>query len=412
MKRLMALFLSAMLVLSLVPAVTLAEDQTVTLWMCSWWEDAVPKVIERFESDPANEGYTLKVETFPINGYLDKITAAILGGTAPDVIDVDVTFLGNLVRRNLLTPFTEEDLADVDVSDFVAGVWDAGVFNGTVYAMPNRSSTGAFIYNKTIFDKAGVPYPTNDWEVADFLDICAKLTEASNNEYYAYCVAMALSDPSNFNTAFDFLLWGNGADYFNDDYTAVTLDNPEAITAIQQYIDLFTNGYVPEGAINYTLTNDAVPLFCQGQLAMMPNTSSWTTTFQESGVDYGVCLAPGRSNGSGGYTFVIPATAQNPDGGKKFVKWFTQADVLGELMIRTPSRISTNLNYAPWNDEENAIFTAAGEFSRPTPSIPEWAEIRLIMVQEMQKAVMGQQSAEETAKAVTAQGNALLAEAE
>lgn len=412
MKKFLALFLSAMLLFSAVPMMALAEDTTITLWMCSWWEDQVPKIIETFEADPANDGYSLTIETFPINGYLDKITAAILGGTAPDVIDVDITFMGSLVRRNLLTPFTEEELADVDVSDFVAGVWNANIYNNTVYGMPNRSSTYAWLYNKTIFDKAGVPYPTDDWTVQDFMDICAKLSEASNGEYYPYCGSLSPTDPSNFNTSFDFILWGNGGDYMNADYTEMTLDTPEGIKSIQQYMDLFSNGYVPEGSINYTMTNDGVPLFCQGQLAMIPNTSNTLNAVLESDIDYGTCLTPDRNNGVGGYTFVVPVTAQNPDAGKKFVKWFTQADVLGELMIRTPSRISTIENYAPWNDENNASLNAAAPYSRSAPGVPEWPEIRLIMIQEMQKAVMGQQTAEETAKAVTEQGNALLAEAE
>ena len=105
----------------------------------------------------------------------------------------------------------------------------------------------------------------------------------------------------------------------------MTFNTPEAVKAIQEYLDLFTNKYVPEGAINYTLTNDAVPLFCEGKIAMMPNTSSWTTTFAESGVNYGVCLTPDKNNGAGGYTFVVPVTAATPEGGKKFVKWFTRA---------------------------------------------------------------------------------------
>lgn len=411
MKKIVSLLVVAVMLCCMLPMSALAADQTLTLWMCSWWADALPKIIERFESDPANAGYKLKIETFPINGYLDKVTSAILGGNAADIIDVDVTFLGSLLRRNLLTEFTAEDLADVDVSDFVAGAWNAGVYNGKVYAMPNRSSTAAFIYNKDLFDQAGVAYPTDDWTMDDFLAICQQLRAGLADDQYPYVAAVSASDPSNFNTTFDFMYWAAGAEYMNDEMTEMTFNTPEAVKAIQEYLDLFTNKYVPEGAINYTLTNDAVPLFCEGKIAMMPNTSSWTTTFAESGVNYGVCLTPDKNNGAGGYTFVVPVTAANPEGGKKFVKWFTQSDVLGELMIRTPSRISTNQNYEPWNNEENAIFNKASAYSRTTPLIPEWNEIRLFMIGEMQKGIMGQMTAQEIADSVTKYGNELLAEA-
>ena len=80
-------------------------------------------------------------------------------------------------------------------------------------------------------------------------------------------------------------------------------------------------------------------------------------------------------------------------------------------MIRTPSRISTNQNYEPWNNEENAIFNKASAYSRTTPLIPEWNEIRLFMIGEMQKGIMGQMTAQEIADSVTKYGNELLAEA-
>ena len=408
MKRIISLVLCLAMLLAL-PLAAHAETN-ITVWMGSWWEEAAPKVEERFNADPANEGYTLTIETFPINGYLDKVIAATLGGTPPDVADVDVTFMGALVRRDLILELSAEDIADVDVADFVQGVWNAGVFGERLFAIPNRSSTGAFIYNKTIFDNAGIPYPTNEWEVKDAYEMMLKLRDASNGEYYPTVVATSPSDPSNFTTCFDYMLWGLGGDYLNDDSTAVTMDTPEAIEAIQFYVDLFNEKLVPEGAINYTLTNDAVPLFCEGKVAMMNNTSSWTTAFNESGVDYGVVLTPGRSNGSGGWTYVIPATAPNPDASLKFMKWFTQTDVLGEMMIRTPSRISSNLNYAPWNEPVNDIYNEAGLHSHRSPVIPEWAEIRIVIINEVQKAIMGQQTAEQAGKNITEQGNALIAE--
>ena len=412
MKRSLACILCLVLLVALFPSAALGEEK-ITVWMCSWWEDAVPKIIETFEADPANEGYSLTIETFPINGYLDKITAAVLGGTAPDVVDVDVTMIGSLVRHGLLEPFTEADLEGIDVSDFVSGAWTASAFGGQQYGLPNRSSSGAFMYNKAIFDAAGVAYPQDGWVLSDMLAKCEELKGAITEEgVYPFVCAVSPSDPSNFTTSFDTFVWGCGGDYMTPNQDALAMDTPEGIAAIEAFVDLFNKGYVPEGAINYTLTNDAVPLFCQGKVAMMPYTSSWTTIIKESGIDYDVCLAPGGASGAGGYSFLIPVTAKNIDGGKKFSKWFTQADVLGELMIRTPSRISTNKNYAPWNDADNEIFIRSSAYTRSLPGIPEWADFRLIMIEEMQKAIMGLQDAETTGKTMAERCNALLAEAE
>lgn len=411
MKRTLALLLVSALLIAVLPLTALAEDTAITVWMGSWWEDTVPKIVEKFEADPANAGYKLVIETFPNNAYVEKIISAILGGTAPDVVDVDWTFLGALVSRNLLTEFTPDDLKDVDLNDFFPAAISSATFGGKMYALANRGGTGAGIaYNKAIFDKAGIPYPTDDWTLDDYYETLTKLKAASNGEYYPTAIAAATSDPANFTTTYEFMLWSKGGDYFSADGTAVTMDTPEAIASIEFLKKIYDEGLVPEGCINYTIPVDIVPLFTEGKIAMMDYGDSWIPTLKESKIDYGTVLRPDKGCGTGGWMFAVPVTAPNPDASKKFVKWFTQADVLGDLMIRTPARISTNQNYAPWNGEDYATLVKAGEFAHNPVLIPQWSEIRLIMIREVQKVLMGEQTAEQAGKAITEQGNALLKE--
>lgn len=79
-------------------------------------------------------------------------------------------------------------------------------------------------------------------------------------------------------------------------------------------------------------------------------------------------------------------------------------------MIRMPSRISSTENYAPWNSEDYAVLNEAAALAKAPPTLPEFTELRLIIITEMQKAVMGEQTAEEAAANIVEQGNALIAE--
>lgn len=82
MKKTLCTLMTVLMVIALLPS-AFAEDKTITVWMGSWWADDVARVEEAFAADPANEGYDLVIETFPNNSYVEKIIAAVLGGTAP-----------------------------------------------------------------------------------------------------------------------------------------------------------------------------------------------------------------------------------------------------------------------------------------------------------------------------------------
>ncbi len=410
MKKTLCTLMTVLLVIALLPS-AFAEDKTITVWMGSWWADDVARVEEAFAADPANEGYDLVIETFPNNSYVEKIIAAVLGGTAPDVAAIDVTFLGALMRRDLLIEFTEEDLAEMDVEDFKPGIWNSCLYDGKAYAIPYRGGIGeAFVLNKALFEQAGVPLPEEDWTLEDFLEICEALKAGANGEFYPYAVAGSTVDPANFESSFTWLLYANGGSWVNEEQTEVTMDSEGSVAAIQMWMDLFENGYVPEGCINYTISNDVLPMFTEGKIAMMNYSDAYVDAIKESDIDYVVYKTPSGFGRTGGWLFTIPISTENEAGAKQFVKWFTESDNLGELMIRMPSRISSTENYAPWNSEDYAVLNEAAALAKAPPTLPEFTELRLIIITEMQKAVMGEQTAEEAAANIVEQGNALIAE--
>lgn len=55
------------------------------------------------------------------------------------------------------------------------GLIEELTIDGKIYALPFRSDFWVVYYNKDIFDKAGVPYPTNDMSWAQFDEIAGKL---------------------------------------------------------------------------------------------------------------------------------------------------------------------------------------------------------------------------------------------
>ncbi|WP_425468809.1 ABC transporter substrate-binding protein [Rhizobium straminoryzae] len=103
--------------------------------------------------------------------YTQMITTQLTGGSTDiDVVTVkDVPGYATLVKAgNIvdLTGYMRE--AKIETAPF-GGLIEALTIDSKVYSLPFRSDFWILYYNKDIFDKAGVPYPTNDmtWKQFD-----------------------------------------------------------------------------------------------------------------------------------------------------------------------------------------------------------------------------------------------------
>jgi multiple sugar transport system substrate-binding protein len=100
----------------------------VTIQVGSWWEDAVPKIQAAFAKDHPN--ITLNFQLTAIDGYVDKFTAAALGGTPPDIVDIEASQISTVAAAGLLEPL--DDLASaLPKDDFASAIWDASSYEGT-----------------------------------------------------------------------------------------------------------------------------------------------------------------------------------------------------------------------------------------------------------------------------------------
>ncbi|WP_170854180.1 ABC transporter substrate-binding protein [Microlunatus flavus] len=377
---------------------------TVTVWVGSWWEPNVQAIQTAWKAD--HPEITLDLELLPISGYADKFTSSALGGTPPDLVDLDVSMLSSIAAKNLLQPMTDFVASEkIDKSAYAQAVWTASTFKGTQYGIPDHAFSSFLYYNKSLFDKAGLPYPTADWDYATFLADAQKL---SGDGVSGFGMAADLSDPAN---AMDFIaqcIWGHGGDIFNADQTKATINSPEAVAGLTYWADLYTKYHVvPSGTPNFTVTRDVVPLFEAGKVAMVSQGAQLMTEFaKHPDIDYGMVTMPGKVNRGGGWTMGLPVGAKNPAAAKVFLSWFADAKRQGELMPTTPAIIRSN-DVAPWNKKQFAVSTAAFADSRSLPQVANWTPMQTAIVTELQKVLVGQKSVQQAADSMAQQLDAL-----
>ena len=196
----------------------------------------------------------------PADSVDQKLDAALAAGNAADVIMMSPDWKG-LRSKWLedLTPYVEKE--NIELADFTPGADDGYITpDGTREGLPTTQSTFLIAYNKSIFDKAGVPYPTEDWTWDDFSDIAQKVSSGSGgNRTYGM---VSHWSQNRFATYF----YGGGP--YNNDWTKQTVDDPKTIKSLELIEKLVKTEALPDDAASKSIPVDA--MFVSQKAAMYP----------------------------------------------------------------------------------------------------------------------------------------------
>ena len=109
---------------------------------------------------------------------------AMLGGAGPDVVEHCCARGYNLARQGFfvnLDPLIKRDIPDSIRRDWVS--WLMEIFRTKEegqFALPMYTGTIGLYYNKTAFQKAGIPFPDETWDWSKYSDVATRLTDAAN----------------------------------------------------------------------------------------------------------------------------------------------------------------------------------------------------------------------------------------
>jgi multiple sugar transport system substrate-binding protein len=161
------------------------SDEAIELRM-TWWggqerHDRTLEVIEMYEAQ--NPNVTIVAEYSGFDGYFDKLTTQFAAGNAPDIIQYGGN-LNDFVGRNVVLPLDEFVGDELDVSKHDQSMLDAATFDGKLYGVTLGSNAWGVLVNKTVFEEANVPLPSQDWTWEDFEKTAAQITEATNKKIY------------------------------------------------------------------------------------------------------------------------------------------------------------------------------------------------------------------------------------
>ena len=205
------------------------SELTVNIWDNNQ-RDGLQQIADEWT---ATSGVKVQINVVDWDNYWTLLEAGASGGEMPDVFWMHSNTAQMYMENDLLLPLDDYIAADdaIDLSKYYEGVVNLykRADNGVQYALPKDHDTIALLYNKALFDKYGVEYPTDDWTWEDMRDAAAAITEAGAADgVYGYACNTTNNQDGWYNVVYDY-----GAQIITDDHKGTTIGSAEGKAAME-----------------------------------------------------------------------------------------------------------------------------------------------------------------------------------
>lgn len=168
------------------------------------------------------------------SGEGDPLLAQMVSGDAPDVFDAWTSRATPYIDAGQvvdLKPLFDRDYAGAAREDFYPWVIAAqSLPGGLQWGMPRYVNLTVLIYNKDMFDAAGVAYPDDTWNQDTYAQALSSLTQKEGDRTRVYGGHIPVFDYGRFANKVE--AWG-GTVVDPADSTHATFDSPEAQAAAE-----------------------------------------------------------------------------------------------------------------------------------------------------------------------------------
>ena len=278
-------------------------------------------------------GVSVNINVVDWDNYWTLLEAGASGGQMPDVFWMHSNTAQMYMENDLILPLDDYIAADdaIDLANYYEGIVDLYKSNGVQYALPKDHDTIALLYNKAIFDKYGVEYPTDDWSWNDVLAAATAITEAGKDDgVYGYAINTSNNQDGWYNLVYDY-----GAQIITDDHKGTTIGSEEGKAAMEMLRQILEVS-APQTTVAETGTDS---LFISGLTAMITQGSWMINTYYkaENSGDYAWAMLPYADvNGNGqcdegerysaynGLGWAASAAVADPDAAYSLISYFCQ----------------------------------------------------------------------------------------
>ncbi len=293
-----------------------AEPVNLEFWTISLqptFTDFFNKLISDYEA--ANAGVTVNWTDLPYDSIQEKLVTAAAGGKSPDVVNLNTQMALTLAGKDALVDL-EAEATEEQKGIYVKSLYDSTKIGNSVYAFPWYASPNIMIYNKELFEKAGITeIPTNYQAAFDMAKTMKEKTGA-----YLY------NPPEFFN-----LLVEEGIPVLNEDNTAAAFNTPDTVKLLEAFKTMTDADYLPK--TNWGKWDNELKLFETGKLAIISSSGSSLSRIKDEAPDVYEKIGLAKPlTGNIGLSrnalmnVVVPEASKNHEAAIKFASYITNDD--------------------------------------------------------------------------------------
>ena len=300
--------------------------------------------------------------------YFQKIHLLIASNLAPDVI-----FINNLYLP-VYADFLEDLTTYTDKSAFFDKTLQALSFEGKLLAIPRDASNMVVYYNKSLFNKYKIPYPTKNWTFDDLLKISLEFKKHN-------IFGISFDEQPLFYLPY---LMSSGGGILSDDLKTTIIDNPNSQYGLKFYADL-RNKYnvAPKKYQSASLT--MAQMFLQQKLAMQVS-GRWlvpkyrtTAYFEWDIINFPIgkdgSIVPMDASG-----WAISKASKNKTQAIKLIQYLSSKENISKMTssgLITPARIdvANSKDFLDGKPKSSQLFIDVIKTSKPTPVSKNYREL-------------------------------------
>jgi multiple sugar transport system substrate-binding protein len=296
-------------------------------------------VIEQWNKE--NPDIQIKIETLPpgVGEIVKSLSASAIANNAPDLFNNLDTYADQLADNNFsldLVKYFGTGTYPLARKDFNQGFLSSYVpINQpkTVTGLPIAADATVVFYNKTLFKKAGVPFPKQGWTYDEYMSTCSKLSAwgaKQTPQVWGNSGGPGGGSASIWQAQYNPYLRSVGAYTYDRNTNTSAIGSAKAVAAWTQMLKPWQNGCIPKYSI---VSGKSAPTFQGGQVAMEVSVRALLPTYKSGllakKMDWDVADMPVIKGavspfiiGGGSYGLGIAATSKNKEAAWKFVSWF------------------------------------------------------------------------------------------
>lgn len=302
------------------PAGTPAGDKTqINLWgrLGDWKQDIVDKY------NASQDRIQVNLTLISDDQYVNKVGSGVRSSNGPDILDLDNANASLFGATGTLLDITDRVQA-LGVDDWTSqGSVEVGQYDGRTYSVPFITGLSHLLYNKTLYQQAGLPdrAPTTWAEMRSDAEAVAALGgDISGIDLGGACGGCL-------SFAVQPMIWAS-------DGTTMTAPGPEQTTTYSTSPPVaetfeFWRGMVADGLTNPGAETEAGATwgqdFMAGKVGIALGGGWLYTALKATGAEVGVAPIPGKDGGyasfAGGDNVGITATSKNPDAAWEVIQY-------------------------------------------------------------------------------------------